>query len=159
MPDRPLYERDFYAWTVDQSARRRGMKPSEQLTNHEDPLDFVNLAEDIEDLGRSQRRRVERSLINIAVYLLKLQFSRATEPRRHWPAEIRIWRADVISELADSPSIRPKLDIDRIWQRASHDAAVRFQEAGEVVELPDGCPYTLDQLLDPGFFPADPSTP
>jgi uncharacterized protein DUF29 len=71
-----VYEQDFVRWAETQAETlRRAAEDGSNL-----PLDWYNLAEEIESLGRSQRRELRSRLATIIEHLLKLQFSSAVEP-------------------------------------------------------------------------------
>ncbi|MDZ4760804.1 MAG: DUF29 domain-containing protein [Alphaproteobacteria bacterium] len=81
MPDTlpaSLYEADYFAWTQRQAALLRGQ------SGRGAALDWDNLAEEIEDIGRSQERACESMVRNILLRFLKLRFAAAREPVRHW---------------------------------------------------------------------------
>lgn len=71
-----LYERDFFAWTQDQAARLRALRPN--------GLDVENLAEEVETLGRSERRAVVSLMRRIVHHLLKLEMLAWGSAREHW---------------------------------------------------------------------------
>jgi Domain of unknown function DUF29 len=75
-----LYEEDFVRWAEAQAA---GLRRAAE-TNSNLPLDWMNLAEEVESLGRSQRRELRGRLANIIEHLLKLEYSPRTEPRIGW---------------------------------------------------------------------------
>lgn len=75
-----LYEEDFVRWTEQQSTALR--EAAGVGTNL--PLDWENLAEEIESLGRSQRHEVRSRIAVIIEHLLKLEHSHAIDPRRGW---------------------------------------------------------------------------
>ena len=139
-----LYERDFSAWVEDQvGALRSGQ-------THR--LDMENLAEEMEDMGRSQRRAVKSALIIILSHLLKYRY----QPDRRtnsWRATIREHRRRVRDELADSPSLRPHVEriLDDCYQDARESAA---DESGlPIGTFPAACPFVLEQVLDRSFLP------
>jgi len=107
-----LYERDFYAWTQDQAARLRALRPN--------GIDVENLAEEVETLGRSERRAVTSLMRQIVHHLLKLEMLPRGSARDHWQAEVRLFRDDLEVEFRDSPSLRAKrADIYvEAWSRA-----------------------------------------
>src|SRR5437868_5095375 len=72
-------------------------------------LDWENLAEEIESLGRSDRRKLRSQIYRIVRHLAKLQFSPARDSRRGWRDSIRDGRKQVQNVLADSPSLKPQL--------------------------------------------------
>src|SRR3954470_10988340 len=103
---RTLYDEDFVAWTEQQAEALRSA--ARGSTNQ--PLDWENLAEEIESLGRSDRRELHSQIYRIVRHLLKLQFSRAVDPRSGWRESVADWRAQAEIVLADSPSLQPQLD-------------------------------------------------
>jgi len=139
-----LYEQDFFAWVGEQvGALRSGQ-------THR--LDIENLAEEIEDMGRSQRRAVKSALIIILSHLLKYRY-RPDRRTNSWRATIREHRRCVRDELADSPSLRPYIEriLDDYYQDAREAAA---DESGlPIVTFPAACPFALEQVLDRNFLP------
>ena len=79
-PPPSLYETDYCAWTRQQAADLR--KLAKRRTNT--PIDAAHLAEEVEDLGRSERDAVRSQVRRIIEHLLKLEFSPAAEPRAEW---------------------------------------------------------------------------
>jgi hypothetical protein len=66
--NKPLYEQDFFRWTEQQTEALRAAA----ATRINPPLDWENLAEEIESLGRSQRRELGSRILVIVEYLMKL---------------------------------------------------------------------------------------
>ncbi len=66
--NRPVvgYETDFYAWTQQQADQLRSLRPA--------GFDWANLAAEIEDLGKSQKQRIESNLVIVLLHLLKLAY-------------------------------------------------------------------------------------
>jgi hypothetical protein len=139
-----LYERDYYAWTEEQAALLRA--------GHTVDLDLANLAEEIEDMGRSQRRAVKSALIIVLVHLLKYRF----QPQRRsnsWRATLREHRRRLRDEFADSPSLRLYAEslLAECYQDACEEVA---DETGLPWEtFPTACSFTLDQVLNRSFLP------
>jgi hypothetical protein len=98
-----LYDRDFVLWTEEQAALLRRAKGSNL------PLDWENLAEEIESLGKSDRREIRSQITRILRHLLKLAVSPATEPRVRWQSTIRDARVEIEGVLEDSPSLRHEI--------------------------------------------------
>src|SRR5206468_9175037 len=98
MPDGPRYEDDFYAWTQHQAEVLRSMPVSDNR------FDRAHVAEEIEDLGRSQRDAVRSQIRRIIEHFLKLAYSPSRQPRFDWMASI----AEARSSLGDkiSPTLR-----------------------------------------------------
>jgi hypothetical protein len=150
-----LYETDFYAWAQDQSAKLRAW-PEHLRPNG---IDIANIAEEIESLGRSDRRAVESHLRNLLVHLLKLAFSPASDPRRGWRIEVIETRADLQRLLDDSPSLAARLPAlaAKQWPIAREHALADMERDGVTeADIPaDPPPFPLDAttLLDSGWLP------
>jgi hypothetical protein len=97
-----LYEADFVRWTEEQSLALR--EASRSATNL--PLDWENLAEEIESLGRSQRHELRGRIAVILEHLLKLEYSPAKDPRRGWIDTVARERSIIELLLEDSPSLQ-----------------------------------------------------
>jgi len=81
---RPTYDEDFYAWTQDQAKHLRAQA---RLRKNE-PIDWHLLAEEVEDLGKSELHTCQSLTRQIIAHLLKLQFSKTAEPRAGWKSEV-----------------------------------------------------------------------
>jgi hypothetical protein len=157
--DRPTasYEQDFYAWTQEQAAALR----AEAVMRSNAPVDWENLAEEVESMGRSEKREISSRLRTILIHLLKWLYCPDLRERceNDWRTTIRTQRNDLADELEDSPSLRGyPLDIfAKIYTRARDDAA---DEARVPLKtFPKAPPFTLEQALDPRYpndlFPAE----
>jgi hypothetical protein len=146
-----LYEEDFVRWTGQQSrALRKAAGVGTSL-----PLDWANLAEEIESLGASQRRELRSRLAVILEHLMKLE---------HLPAVGRE-RLNIEDLLQQSPSLKSQLGviIEQLKPRVTRLAATSLFGHGETVKklpVPD---YTGDQVLGewlPGdWFPGETPLP
>ena len=124
-----LYEQDFVRWTKEQGAAlRRAARSGTNL-----PLDWENLAEEVESLGRVERRELQNRIAVILEHLIKLQCSRAKDPRPGWMDTIERERSDIGRLLEDSPSLRNELPelIARETTRATRRAARSLERHGE----------------------------
>ena len=137
-----LYDEDFYAWTQQQA---------EALRTHfrgDNRLDVEHLAEEIEDLGKSDLHAVESFIEHIIAHLLKLDYSGQAAPRAHWRAEILNFRQNIERKI--SPSIRRKVarELDELYRRARQIAAVGalVHEPDLIRRLPKVCPYDWDTV-------------
>ena len=102
--DGDLYHRDFYAWT-----RQQGRAIRAAASGGNVPIDWENVAEEIETLGRAERREITSRIRTIIEHLLKLSVSPANEPRGGWISTVlRTW-SDLEDVLKDSPSLRPEV--------------------------------------------------
>jgi hypothetical protein len=144
-----LYEEDFYAWTQQQAGLLRRMP----LTSNS--VDAEHVAEEIEDLGRSELRTAQSLVEHIIEHLLKLEFSGLGEPAEHWRDEIVEWRLQLEKTL--TRSLEAKLDV-----AARYKAALRLVRRlerdvpGLMGRMPPDCPYALEQIVSAGeedWFP------
>lgn len=94
------YEADFYAWTQSQAALLR----SRQF----DALDLDNLIEEIESMGRQERRELVSRLRVLIAHRLKWEFQPARRSAS-WQATIREQRLQIDRLLAQSPSLKAYL--------------------------------------------------
>jgi Domain of unknown function DUF29 len=135
-----LYEEDFYAWTRQQAALLRRLPP---LGNE---LDLEHIAEEIEDLGRSDLRAAQSLCEHIIEQLLKLEYSGLEDPADHWRDEIIEWRLQLEKIL--TRSIVAKLHLPGCYRTALR--LVRRLERdvpGLISWLPAECPYTFEQIV------------
>jgi hypothetical protein len=100
----PLYDQDFFLWTQEQAAALRRAKDSNL------PLDWENLAEEIESLGKSDRRELRSQIRRILRHLFKLAASPTREPRAGWCSTINDGRGEIEDVLRDSRSLRSEVD-------------------------------------------------
>jgi hypothetical protein len=158
-----LYERDFYAWTQDQAALLRAW-PEALRPN---ALDLNHLAEEIEDLGRSQRRAARSLLLQVVQHLLKLRLHPDRQSERHWKKEVNGLRDQLRDVFVENPSLRAaraELAAD-LWARAA--GSLRrdldldgFDSRAAMASLPDPAePYfDLDrEVLAEDWFPPPPA--
>lgn len=144
-PNAVDYEKDFYAWTVEQTRLLRAGELS--------AIDVANIAEEIESLGRSDRRELQSRLVVLTAHLLKWQ-KQPDERSKSWSSTIREQRRQIETLLGDSPSLRPFVAqvLTRAYYDAREDAA---EETGlPETEFPAECPFALDELLSRSFFSA-----
>jgi hypothetical protein len=152
MTARRAYDDDFYSWTQEQ-ARLLRETASARINV---PLDLEHLAEEIEDMGKNDRRAVNSGISRVIEHLLKLEFSPVPDPRGGWRKSVREHRASVVDALEDSPSLRNKIDLPVAYRRGRGYAIDGLgQDRVEERLLPTESPYTLDQILDEDWWPAN----
>ena len=143
------YDRDFYQWTQQQAALLR----QGQLSR----LDVENLAEEIESMGKSDRRALGGHLTNVLLHLLKWQY----QPRRRsasWALSINNGRQEIGWIIQDSPSLRPRLSalLQDAYPTARRNAAAQTRMA--LMIFPETCPFSAEQVID-DYWPDDPPSP
>jgi hypothetical protein len=159
MPDGPSrngpdYDDDFYAWTQYQAQVLRSMPCDDNR------FDRDHVAEEIEDLGKSERHAVESQIARILEHFLKLTHSPADRPRYGWMRSIAEARGSLKQKL--SPTLRRHAEtaIAALYEEARERASLSLREYGEdsaAAVLPVECPYILDQVLLWGWYPDAPS--
>ncbi len=141
-----LYDADFYAWTQRQATElRRFARTRPNL-----PLDLAHLAEEIRDLGKSERDAVFSLAQRVMEHLLLIEHSPATDQRLHWADEIDGFRDQMKRKL--SPTIRRHLkrELGEVYsdgRRMVERKMRRYGEEATTGGLPATCPYTIEQLL------------
>lgn len=141
------YDHDFYAWTQAQA---------KLLTEGKlDRLDLANLAEEIESMGRSDKRQIKSHFVILVLHLLKYQFQPAMRSSS-WVGSILEARRQIDLVLDDSPSLKPFFDDlvqdARLFEQAVEKAVLETGLSRDV--FPQTMPYSAHQLLDKTFFPA-----
>src|SRR3984957_12867093 len=100
MDDPHLYDQDFYAWANQQAALLRGGRFSE--------ADIAHIAEEIESMGKTEKRELVSRLKVLLIHLLKWQFQ-PTGQGTSWRLTTQEQRREVVEHLADNPSLKAKL--------------------------------------------------
>lgn len=137
-------DEDFALWAEQQGALLRA--------GRFDSLDVPNLAEELESLGRADKYQILHRLEVLLAHLLKWEFQ--PEGRTNsWKATIVEQRARIRRLLEESPSLRryPETVLANAYVIGLNTA---LTETGlPEAALPDRCPYSIEQVLDPGFYP------
>lgn len=155
IPQQPhgSYDSDFARWAQEQAARLRARDAS---------LDWDNLAEEIDSLGKSDRRELLSRLTVILEHLLKFQYGLSRDPAQGWSRTILRERAAVDRLLSDSPSLRRagEAALPALYDDARRGALSAFaeHEAARLTDyeraLPQALPFSLNEILDRDFLPA-----
>ena len=142
--DSPGYEEDFAAWSFEQARRLRMMRiPG---------LDIENVAEEIESLGRSDKRALRSHTRVLLMHLLKWRYQNAMSGPS-WQTTIRVQREQVEELLDESPSLRPTMGsvVEGVYTGALKDAADETRLPHSA--FPATCEWTSSQVFDPAFLP------
>lgn len=139
-----LYDDDFYGWSQEQANLLRTKRFNE--------LDTENLLEEIEAMGRSERRELESRLEKLLSHLLKWQYQ-PSRRGKSWLLTIKEQRRKFVDCLNENPSLRNKKEERLIivyqYARLSAEKETNLSES----VFPDQCPWTFDQIMDNEFFP------
>jgi hypothetical protein len=139
-----LYDRDFAKWLETTADQLR----AQDYAN----LDWENLLDEIESMGKRERRSLKSNLVILLLHLLKWQYQ-AEQRSGSWKGSIVEHRQRIRDELEDSPSLQPYLIeiLDAAYADGRDRAAA---ETGlDIAIFPVECLYTIDQVLDRAFWP------
>lgn len=139
-----LYEQDFYLWIA--------TTVKELKEGKWDEIDIPNLIEELESMGRSERRELKSRLIVLLVHLLKWKYQ-PIQRCESWIHTINEQRRQLELILEDSPSLKPFLD--EVWQecytKARREAS---KETGLAVDnLPTESPFNSEETLNSDYLP------
>ncbi|TVQ15257.1 MAG: DUF29 domain-containing protein [Leptolyngbya sp. DLM2.Bin27] len=141
-----LYDSDYLRWLAETAERLR--------SGQFDQIDVLNLAEELDDMGRSEKRAVESNLEVLLRHLLKYRYQ-GDRRLNSWRFTILEHRDRIAKAFRDSSSLRPyfaSIYAD-CYTTARHKAAV---ETGLPLEtFPEQVPFTPELVLDPDFLPDD----
>jgi hypothetical protein len=138
------YETDVVAWSEEQAAllRRRDFAS----------LDIEHIAEEIEDVGKSEQRELASRMSLLIAHLLKWQF----QPERRcnsWRRTIREQRRAIDARISDTPSLKASL-ANRNWLLGVWaDAVTKAIAETGLADFPEDCPWPVEELLAPEFYP------
>ena len=138
------YEADYAQWCAEQGALLR----EGRFAN----LDRENLAEEIESLGRNEKSEIESRMGVLLLHLLKYRFQPDARSSG-WRGTILEQRHRLARRLKDSPSLKgyPSEILDEEYELA------RLKASGETglpeSIFPEKCPFSLSDILDPGYLP------
>jgi hypothetical protein len=138
-----LYDQDYQLWLETTIAQLR--------CGDYTAVDWENLIEEMETVGRSERRSIESLLLRLLEHLLKLSYWQSEQERsaKHWRSEIVNFRYQIDKKLEDSPSLRPYIEsiYPEVWQVALNSVSQLFP-LGDVEIIP------LEKALENNWFPA-----
>ncbi|MES2162669.1 MAG: DUF29 domain-containing protein [Pseudomonadota bacterium] len=139
-----LYEDDIIAWSEQQAALlRRGLWSE---------LDIDNIAEEIEDVGKSEKRELQSRQTVLVTHLLKWKYQPGRRGRSRVKT-IREQRTAVAEDLVQYPHLKPLLSnpqwLGQVYRRARMEAEAQTH----LQDLPDELPWSAEQILEPDFFP------
>jgi hypothetical protein len=137
-----LYEDDVLLWSERQAELLRRRAAGELVNDAE--LDWPNIAEEIESVGREQLHSVQSLLVQALVHMLKAKGWPLSRDAPNWRADAIGFRADAARRFA--PSMRQRIDLARLYRQALR-AIPETQDGQAPLPLPDTCWRTLEKLL------------
>jgi hypothetical protein len=132
-----MYSSDFLAWTRQQAELLR----SKQFSD----LDIDNLIEELESLGRQERRELTNRLTVLLMHLLKCQYQ-PEKLSKSWIATIKVQRKEINKLIEQNPSLKPYIPeaIESAFEQARIDAG---EETGIDLDVfPEICPYSWEEI-------------
>ncbi len=124
------YDADFYAWC---QAQASALRKAASVAGNAKGIDWENLAEEIESLGRSERRAMESALMRIIEHLLKLGYLPAVDPRADWMENVASHRIDLAALKDDDPGLVGRIRLAVVYDRARKLALISLRKS-------TGCP-------------------
>jgi hypothetical protein len=141
---RSLHDSDFYAWSLEQAALLRAGQVGQ--------ADLTTIAEEIESMGKTEKRELVSRLTVLLLHLLKW---RHQPPHRgkSWRLSIANARNEIIDHLEDNPSLKAVLDsaMEQAYRSARLKAAIETEFDED--EFPARCPRSFTQVMDERFWP------
>jgi hypothetical protein len=143
-----LYDRDFYRWTIEQVTVLRNRRFELEALG----VDWTNIAEELEGLGRSDKRELRSRLSMLLLHLLKWQYQ-PLHQSTSWRLTIADQRDAIDELLKESASLELLLDdiLKNAYRSARRGAALETGLAENT--SPPACPWTTDEVLQHTFLP------
>jgi hypothetical protein len=138
------YEKDVVAWAMEQAALLRAGKLS--------ALDIEHIAEEIEDVGKSEKRELASRMAVLLSHLLKWQH----QPGRRgssWTRTLKEQRKAIAAAIRQTPSLKASLSdpdwLAGVWA----DAVTKAVDETGLDSFPEDCQWSMEQVLSAEFFP------
>ena len=134
----PRYKDDFYSWALHQSHLLLEGRIAE--------ADCANIAEELADLGRSERRSLRSALARVIQHLLKWDFQ-PSKRTANWQNSIYIHRVHASQDLSENPGLKSELDA---IVREAYKLAIGYaaKDTGLPRDaFPASCPYTFEAVM------------
>ena len=142
------YDQDVVAWAAEQARLIR--------EGRFDQLDIEHIADEIEDVGKSEQRELASRMAILLAHLLKWQVQPALRGAS-WDRTIREQRKQVLRRLKRTPSLRPLLTDPEWGEGAWGDAVTLAISETSLDAFPEACPWLLADVLGDGWLPAQPA--
>ena len=139
-----LYDKDTYTWALTQADALRRRSANE--------VDWENVAEEIESVGRSEARELRNRYITLLLHLLKWRFQ-PEKRSRSWENTVRRERQEISRHLAENPGLKPLRDelLGSAYRAAALDASGETDLPLD--GFPETNPFTLADAMDDGYWP------
>jgi hypothetical protein len=143
MSQSPLYDRDFYGWANEQAALLREGKLGD--------ADIEHIAQEIESMGKTEKRELASQLTALMLHLLKWRFQPFMRSAT-WEVSIKVQRNGLVDHLEDNPSLKPLIGsaIDKAYRHAVLKSMLETGLPESV--FPKICPWSFDEMMDADFW-------
>jgi hypothetical protein len=135
------YDTDVLTWSDRQAELLRRVAAGERIN---DQVDWQNVIEEVESVGRSELRAVESHLVQALLHDLKAEAWPLSREVPHWRAEARGHRAEALAWY--TPSIAQRIDVTKLYRRALRHMPETTDNMAPL-PVPETCPVSLDELL------------
>jgi hypothetical protein len=136
-----LYDTDILIWSERQAELLRQHAAAARVN---DTIDWPNIIEEIEDVGRSELHSVESLLVQALRHMLKAGAWPTARDAANWRADEIDFRQQAARRFA--PSMRQKIDLEHLYHQALR-AVPQTIDGAPPLPMPATCPVTLDELL------------
>jgi len=143
------YNKDFYAWLMKNAGLLRQHKFNE--------VDIEHVAEELESMGKSEKRELTSRLTVLLAHLLKWKFQPALRSRS-CKNTILTQRIDILELLEDSPSLKYELEERAVIAYEKARLSAEDETGIDKNNFPETCPFTFEELLKKDFLPEDQNT-
>jgi hypothetical protein len=145
------YADDVYSWALEQARALR--RAAAERVNTSEPIDWANVAEEIESVGNEQAAKLRSSYAILLLHLLKWRYQPNLQSQS-WRMSIGRERDNIGEILEDNPGLKPRQAelFTKAYMRARREA---MRETGLPLRtFPEACPFNLQEATDEEFWPA-----
>ncbi len=133
-----LYDQDFYQWTQEQAELMKAGALSQ--------LDISNLIEEVESMGKSQKRELLSRMTVLLMHLLKWDYQ-PEQRSGSWKSTIRTQRREIKFLLLDNPSLKRSVQDASISVYPDSKTSASDETGLPESAFPETCPYTVEQIM------------
>jgi hypothetical protein len=138
------YESDVIAWANEQAAFIRA--------GRFDMLDLEHIADEIDDVGKSEQRELMRHLTDLIAHLLKWKYQ-PSHRGASWEKTIKVKRKEISYSLKSMPSLKTRLTdlewLELVWDKAVNQAMTETGLDG----FPENSCWSIEQIFNLEFWP------
>lgn len=142
--DRIAYDRDIVAWSIEQAKLIRAGRFNE--------LDLERIADEIEDVGKSEQRELISRMAVLITHLLKWAYQPGNRSSS-WEGSIREQRKRIAKALKQTPSLKNTLENSDWLEDAWSDGLIKAMDETGISDLPESPVWTSEEMLTEGWLP------